>query len=114
MGYKLLADLTVLAHLLWILFLITGALWGRRHRFVQISHLSGLAFALVLQVLGWHCPLTHLEAWLRARHNPELTYSGSFIIHYVERLIYLEIAPIWISMATLLLIGLHLWIYLRK
>lgn len=114
MIYKLLADLTVLIHFFWILFLFIGSLWGRRKRVVRVFHLSGLAFALLIQVFGWYCPLTHLEAWLRARHNPDLTYAGSFIIHYVERLIYIEISSAIILTATLLLIGLNLWIYLRK
>ncbi|MCX8118528.1 MAG: DUF2784 domain-containing protein [Desulfobacterota bacterium] len=114
MGYKLLADFTVWVHLLWILFLLTGALWGRRHKWIRAFHLLGLAFALLIQLLGWYCPLTHIEAWLRARHHPDLTYTGSFIIHYAERIIYIEIAPGWILVATLLLIGFHLWIYLRK
>lgn len=114
MGYKILADVTVLIHFLWIVFLLMGAIWGRRKRLIKILHLSGLAFALTIQLFGWHCPLTHLEVWLRLKHHPDLTYAGSFIIHYVEKLIYVEIAPSLIFFATLLLAGLNLWIYLRK
>lgn len=114
MKYKVLADITVLIHFLWIVFLFIGALWGRRNRIVKLFHLSGLAFALIIQVFGWYCPLTHLEVWLRARHNPELTYAGSFIIYYIERLIYIEISPVLILMVTLFLIGFNFWIYLRK
>lgn len=114
MFFKILADITVLIHFLWIVFLFMGSFFGRRNRSIRVFHLSGLAFALLLQLLGWYCPLTHLETWLRARHHPDLAYTGSFIIHYVERLIYIEISPAIILIITLLLIGLNIWIYLRK
>jgi hypothetical protein len=114
MFYKVLADITVLIHFLWIVFLFLGALWGRRSRIIKTFHLSGLAFAFIIQIFDWFCPLTHLEFWLRGKHNPDLTYTGSFIIHYVEKIIYIEISPTIILMVTLLLGGLNVWIYLRK
>lgn len=114
MGYKILADITVLIHFLWIVFLFLGGLWGRRNRFIKIFHLSGLAFALVIQLFDWFCPLTHLEVWLRTKHHPDLAYAGSFIIHYLERIVYLEISRTVVFLFTLLLIVFNLWIYLRK
>jgi hypothetical protein len=114
MLYKILADLVVFVHFLWILFLFLGALWGRQKKFIKILHLSGLGFALLLQVSGWYCPLTYLEIWLRAKYHPELAYTGSYIIHYMEQLIYIEISPSVILIVTLLLIAFNLWIYLQK
>jgi hypothetical protein len=114
MFYKILADLVVLIHFLWIVFLFLGALWGRRNGFVKIFHFSGLAFALIIQIFGWFCPLTHLEAWLRAKHRPDLAYTGSFIIHYAEKIIYLEIPPSIIFLFTILLCGFNVLLYLKK
>jgi hypothetical protein len=112
--YKILADITVLSHFLWIVFLFLGGIWGRQSRLVKTFHLSGLAFALIIQIFDWYCPLTHLEAWLRAKHNPDLAYAGSFIIYYVERIIYLEISRYIVLIVTLLLVTLNVWIYRRK
>ncbi len=114
MLYKILADIVVLVHFLWILFLIFGAFLGVGNKAIKNFHISGLVFALVIQIFGWYCPLTHLEVWLRAKHNPSLAYAGSFIIHYVERFIYIEISPCLIFVLTLLLIGFNIWFYLRK
>ncbi len=114
MFYKILADIVVLIHFLWILFLIFGAFLGVRSKAVRIVHISGLVFALVIQIFGWYCPLTDLEVWLRAKHDPSLAYTGSFIIHYVEGLIYIEISPWLIFSITLLLIGFNIVFYLRK
>jgi hypothetical protein len=114
MLYKILADIVVLIHFLWILFLFLGALWGIKNKAVKIFHLSGLAFACIIQVFGWYCPLTYLEVWLRSRHDSSLAYTGSFIIHYVEEIVYIELSRILILFFTLLLCGLNVWIYVRK
>lgn len=112
MFYRIFADITVLIHFLWIVFLFLGAIWGRKSRVVKTFHLSGLAFALIIQIFNWFCPLTHLEVWLRERHNPGLTYTGSFIIHYVERIIYMEISQTIVLLFTILLCGFNAWLYL--
>lgn len=114
MLYKILADSVVLLHLLWILFLIFGAFIGVRNRVIRIIHITGLFLAVALTVLGWYCPLTYLEVWLRAKHDPRLAYAGSFIIHYVERLVYLEISPAAILILSLLILVMNGLVYFRK
>lgn len=114
MFYKILADIVVLLHFLWIIFLFLGALWGIKNKAVRFFHLAGLAFAFIIQVFGWYCPLTYLEVWLRSRHDPSLTYTGSFIIHYVERIVYIELSRPMIFALTLVLCGLNLCLYLKK
>ena len=114
MFYKILADSVVLIHFLWIVFLFFGAIWGIKNRVVKIFHLSGLVFAFVIQIFDWYCPLTHLEVWLRSRHNSALSYTGSFIIHYVEKIVYIELSRNLIIVLTLVLCGLNVWLYLKK
>jgi len=114
MTYKIVADFTLLIHLLWILFLFLGAYVGTRVRMLRTLHLAGLAFALVIQVFGWYCPLTYLEVWLRSKHDPRLAYTGSFIIHYVEKIVYLDLSRTLIVMGTLIVVGFNLWFYLGR
>lgn len=114
MVYKLLADAVVIVHFLWILFLITGAFFGVRQRHIKALHIGGLGFAFIMQVFGWYCPLTYLEFWLRSRHDPTLTYRGSFIVYYMEKLIYIELPISAIFALTILLISFNAWYYLRK
>lgn len=111
MSYKLAADFVVLIHFLWIVFLIFGVFIGKKYRAVKIFHIAGLGFAVVIQIFGWYCPLTHLEIWLRQRHNPLLTYSGSFIVYYMEKLIYIELTPGIIFVLTLFLVSISTYIY---
>jgi uncharacterized membrane protein len=114
MFYMLTADFVVLVHFLWIIFLIFGVFIGRKYRTIKIFHIAGLGFSVVMQILGWYCPLTYLEIWLRQRHEPLLSYSGSFIVYYVEKLIYIKIAPWVIFVLTLILISITAYIYYGK
>ena len=113
MLYRVLADIVVVTHLLWILFLIAGAYWGRKSRAVMVVHGAGLAFAVVSQIFGWYCPLTHLEIWLLAKQDTALVYPGSFLAHYAEKLVYINVAPAVIFEFTLVLVGVTIWIYWR-
>jgi len=114
MLYKILADGVVLTHFLWIIFLFFGAFWGVKNRIVKIFHLSGLVFAFVIQVFDWYCPLTHLEVWLRSKHQLDLTYAGSFIVHYAEKIVYIELPRTLVLFLTVLLCSFNAWFYLRK
>jgi len=114
MPYALLADATVLVHFLWILFLLFGAFIGRHHRWIKRVHIAGLIFAITIQVFGWYCPLTYLEVWLRRLHGPGEGYSGSFLIHYIERLVYIELSPGMLFIMTVLLIMFSTAIYLYR
>jgi hypothetical protein len=114
MFYKILADSVVLIHFLWVIFLLFGATLGVKNKAVRIFHLSGLAFAFIIQIFGWYCPLTYLEVWLRSKHDFALTYTGSFIIHYVEEIVYIELSRTLILFFTILLCGLNIGFYLKK
>ena len=113
MLYEILADIVVFAHLLWILFLIAGAYWGRKHRQVMLVQGAGLVFAVASQMFGWYCPLTYLEVWLRGKQAAAQYYPGSFLAHYAEKLVYIDISPASIFVLTLALAGVNAWIYRR-
>ena len=114
MVYKVLADIVVFVHFLWILFLIIGVFWGIRNQKVKVIHIFALAFAIIIQAFNWYCPLTHLEAWLRAKHDPTLSYTGSFIPHYIEKIVYIELPPSLIFVLSIFLGGFSSWLYLKK
>jgi hypothetical protein len=114
MTYKLLADFVVFIHFLWVAFLVFGGFLAPRNRAIRIFHMAGLVFAFVIQVSGWYCPLTDLEVWLRSRHAPGLSYRGSFIIHYIEKLVYIEVPHALIVVLTGILCALYIRFYCRK
>ncbi len=114
MVYKVLADTVVLTHFLWIIFLILGWVWGRKHRVIKYVHILGLCFAFVINVFGLYCPLTDLEVWLQSRYAPGTAYTGSFIAHYLDKAIYIDLPMYVISLLTVFLCAFNVWVYLRK
>ena len=112
--YKITADIIVLLHFLWIMFLIFGVFIGRHYKWVKVFHIAGMGFAIIIQIFGWYCPLTHLEVWLRQKHDLSNSYSGSFIINYVEKLVYIELSGRIILTATIFLVLMSALIYLYK
>jgi hypothetical protein len=96
------------------MFLLFGAFIGRRFRSIKYLHIAGLCFAVIMQIFGWYCPLTHLELWLRQRHDSLLTYRGSFLIYYVERIVYLELTPGTIFALTVILIVVSVFLYKKR
>jgi len=113
MLHRTAADLVVLLHFFWILFLIFGAFPGKKYLFVKILHIGGLSFAVIIQIFGLYCPLTDLEIWLRSRHELPTAYRNSFIIHYVEKIVYIELQPWIIFLLTVILIAISVLIYRR-
>lgn len=110
--YQALADITVAIHLLWIVFLIFGALVGYRVKWVRVLHLASLAYSVFLQLTKGICPITYLEVWLRDKSG--WAYSGTFIQHYVEKLVYLEASRTAVFIGTLVVIGGTMWLYLSR
>lgn len=114
MIHKIAADIVVAVHLLWIMFLIFGAFWGTKNRRVGIVHFTGLVFAVIIEGFDLYCPLTHLEAYLRSRHDPALSYSGSFIIRYMEKIIYMEVSRGLVFFLTAALFAVNARLYFGR
>lgn len=87
MIWRVLADLTVAAHLAFILFVVLGGfLVLRQPRWLWL-HVPAVAWVAWLELTGAICPLTPLENALRARAG-DAGYAGGFIDHYLIPLIY--------------------------
>lgn len=112
--FKILADLVLLVHFLWIGFLILGALLLRRSKAGQIFHALALVATLGMQLLSWDCPLTLLEQWLRYRVDPRQGYEGSFLIHWAEKIVYLDISPQLVTLLTVLLMAVTFALYAKR
>ncbi|MBI3610909.1 MAG: DUF2784 domain-containing protein [Nitrospirae bacterium] len=111
--YSLAADVVVAIHFGWILFLIGGAFIGRRVRWVMWTHVAALGYSILLQFFSWICPLTYLEFWLRRRSSSSRHYSGSFIVHYMERWVYMEIPRSLLLVLTGIVIGISAVVYYK-
>jgi hypothetical protein len=88
MFYQILGGVVILLHFLWILFLLFGVLLAIRSPRIGWIHVGGLLLSLLLNGLDLYCPLTYLENYLHSFYDRQSSYTGSFIVHYLEYLIY--------------------------
>ena len=87
MLYRILADTTVIVHFAFIIFVIAGGLLVLRWRRVMWAHLPVVAYGILIEFLGWVCPLTPFEQWLR-RMAGQAAYTGTFTEQYITPIIY--------------------------
>ena len=87
MPYRLLADLVVLLHVVFMLFVILGGFLVLRWPRLAWIHLPAAAWGAVIEMAGWVCPLTPLENALR-RMGGHAAYGGSFMDRYIVPVLY--------------------------
>ena len=86
---RLLADLVVVAHALFVAFVVAGGLLVLRWPRLAWAHVPAAVWGTLIEFFGWVCPLTPLENHLR-RLGGEGGYAGGFIERYVFAALYPE------------------------
>lgn len=87
MFLRVLADLVLLIHLSFILFVVLGGLLALRWRWMPWAHVPAAAWGAAIELFAWLCPLTPLENWLR-QASGSAGYSGSFVERYLIPVVY--------------------------
>ena len=85
--YRVLADLVVGVHLVFVVFVVAGGLVVLRWPKVALVHLPAAVWGAAIEFAGWICPLTPLENSLR-RQAGQSGYSTGFIEHYLLPVLY--------------------------
>jgi hypothetical protein len=120
--YRLTADVVVLTHLSYVLFVVVGQLlvlvgWARRWEWVRNrgfrgAHLMAILVVVLESWIGITCPLTTLEQWLRTRGG-QAAYQGDFVGNLAHDLLFVDWPP-WVFTVVYSLFGLlvvmTLWI----
>ncbi|MBU1570933.1 MAG: DUF2784 domain-containing protein [Pseudomonadota bacterium] len=84
---KIAADIIVLVHLLFIIFVVAGGFFVLKWPKTAWLHIPAAIWGALIELAGWVCPLTHVENSLRAGGG-EAAYRSGFIDHYVIPVIY--------------------------
>lgn len=87
MNAQRLADIVLILHAAFALFVVTGGFWVVRWRALMWLHIPAALWGIAVEFGGWICPLTPLENRLRTAAG-EAPYSGDFIMHYVSAALY--------------------------
>ena len=114
MSSTLFANLILILHVGFVLFVVGGLVlivlgnlchwrWVNQWWF-RLVHLGAITVVVAESWVGWACPLTTFEQWLRTRAG-DASYSGSFIEHWLQQLLYYD-APTWVFLLIYSLFGL--------
>ena len=125
--YLIVADIILLIHVLFVFFVVFGLLlilagkiftWGWVYNFkFRIAHLVAIGVVVLQSWLGAICPLTVWEMNLRARAGDSV-YEGSFIAHWMQRLLYYR-AEEWVfillyTLFAVLVVASWYWVRPRR
>ena len=111
--YLIAADLIIVTHFLFVAFVVLGlalVLIGKLRSWswvynpwFRLAHAAGVGVVALQSWFGAICPLTSWEMALRAKAG-EAVYSGSFIAHWLEMILYYQ-APAWVFILVYTLFG---------
>ncbi len=118
MLFPFLADAVVIIHLWFVTFALLGGflmIWWNRIAWI---HIPAVLWAATVELMGWTCPLTPLENWLRTKGGLP-GYGSSFVEEYIVPLLY----PGGLTRRTQLILGaavlavnlgIYSWIYSKR
>jgi len=98
--YRVLADLVLVIHLAFVLFVVLGGLFVLRWPRLAWLHIPAAVWGVLIEYSGWICPLTPLENSLRVKGG-EAGYTTGFIQHYIQPTLY----PSGLTRPTQLVLG---------
>jgi uncharacterized membrane protein YhhN len=81
------ADIIVLLHVAFIVFVAAGGLLVLRWQRLAWFHVPAVLWGALIELMGWICPLTPLENRLRRVAGAD-AYDGSFIDRYIMPIVY--------------------------
>ena len=85
--YELAADLVLIVHVAFIIFVVFGALLSFSSTKIIYVHIPALIWAIYMELTHSVCPLTYFENWLLLKAN--LTkYSEGFVQNYLVPIVY--------------------------
>lgn len=120
--YLFLADAILMLHFAFVVFVVGGliVIWigrWRRWNFVRniwfrVAHLAAIGIVAAESIAGIVCPLTTWEDQLRLLAGRNEIYQGSFIQHWIHRVMFFEVEE-WVFticyIAFFLAVALSFW-----
>ena len=85
--YELAANLILIVHFIFIIFVVFGALLFFVVKKIVFIHIPALIWGSYIELTHSICPLTYLENWFLQKVNLT-TYSEGFIQNYLVPIVY--------------------------
>lgn len=117
MWYRVAADVVLVVHFAFVVFVVLGGLLVLRWPRVAWVHVPFAIYGAAIEFAGFVCPLTPFEVWLR-RQGGEAGYEGGFVEHYITAALYpagltreIQVA---LGVAVLAINAVVYWIWWRR
>ncbi|WP_433825806.1 DUF2784 domain-containing protein [Actinoplanes sp. CA-015351] len=106
MGWRILADATMVLHFAFVAFVVAGGFLAWRWPRAIVAHLLAASWGLSIAVFRFDCPLTWVEDRARERAG-SAGLSGGFIDTYLTGVIYPErfLVPIQVLAAVVVAVS---------
>jgi uncharacterized protein DUF2784 len=111
--YRAMAVSVLSLHVVYIAWVIFGALFTRGRPRLAALHVTTLLYGMIIEIFGFWCPLTALEEWLQVRGNVP-AYRGPFVLHYLDAVVYPDIPSNLLIAGAVAVCILNLGIYARR
>lgn len=111
--YIAFAILILTLHVVFILWVIFGALLTRGSPLYTALHMVSFAWALLIEIVPWSCPLTLAENWFEM-HAGIAPYQGGFVLHYLDALVYPNLPPLLLTAAAAVVFAVNVAVYARR
>ena len=113
MIYRIFADIVIIVHFIFILFVVFGAFLIFRHKYWAYVQIPAALWGAIIELKGWICPLTPLENRLRQKAGSGM-YTENFIEHYLSLIIYppflSETIQLFFAASVIIInISIYLW-----
>jgi hypothetical protein len=113
MMYAIAAAVVLVIHAAWLAWVALGVLATRGRPVLSAVHIGSLAWGIAVEVGPWPCPLTALEQHFQQRAGMT-PYRQSFLVHYLDRLVYPDIPLAVLVTAAVGVCVLNLGVYVAR
>ena len=111
--YPALAVCVLVAHVVFILWVVFGAFLVGSRPILRWLHIGSLVWGALVEILYWPCPLTFLENWFEQRAGVA-PYQGGFLLHYLDKLVYPDIPAVALMTAAVVVCVVNFAYYARQ
>ena len=112
-GDSFLAAGVLIVHLLFIAWVILGAIFTRGRRILTGLHIASLLYGVAIEAGPWPCPLTELEDYFRRRAGAP-AYHDPFLVHYLEILVYPSVSELLLVWCAVAVAAVNLAVYAMR
>jgi hypothetical protein len=112
-AYICAADAVLIAHLLFIGWVIFGALFTRSRPRLAVVHILTIIYGIIAETTPLVCPLTLAENWCEVRAGV-LPYHGPFLLHYLDATVYPNVPLALLITVAVLICTFNLGLYARR